>query len=318
MKKLIIATAIAAIAANSASAATIYENNGLTFKMKGDWQVQLRDNASKTKSAEVEFDDLELKNSITYDLGDNLQAYGQLDFGFKDAAEDKQAGDTLEEAYLGLKMHNVSVQVGKMDNAADDFGVEAAYEDALGEDIFDEFGSVDGDDVIRMDATFEMARLAISHELEADGENSENGESTEMYIEGGFDAVTLGAAFQTMKATPASPSKDSWGVSASFDAGFAELSLDYGVSDQGLSNNDVAMTNLAATFKASKTTKIAVGYQDHSYDVAGSDMDAIYANVTYKFPAQKNVSIFAEVTHIDDDAGTDYDLDVLAGMRIKF
>ncbi|MFT6470599.1 MAG: hypothetical protein ACJAZ4_001025, partial [Neptuniibacter pectenicola] len=46
--------------------------------------------------------------------------------------------------------------------------------------------------------------------------------------------------------------------------------------------------------------------------------DAIYANVVYKFPAQKNVSVFAEITNRDDDAGTDYELDVLAGMRIKF
>ena len=37
-------------------------------------------------------------------------------------------------------------------------------------------------------------------------------------------------------------------------------------------------------------------------------------NVTYKFPAQKNVSLFAEVSDTDD---TD-DTDVLAGMRIKF
>jgi predicted porin len=318
MKKLILATAIAAITANSAFAATIYEDNGITFKMKGDWQVQLRDNASKSKDAEVEFDDLEIKNSITYDLGNDLTAYGQLDFGFKDAAEDKQAGDDLEEAYLGLKSHGVSIQVGKMDNAADDFGVEQAIEHALKDDVFKKFGSEKGDDVIRLDADLDVAHIAISHELEADGEDSANGESTEIYVEGGFEAVTLGAAFQTLKATPTSDSIDIWGVSASFDAGFAKIGIDYGVSDQGSSNNDVAMTNLAATFKASKATKIAVGYYDTNYDVANSDENAIYANVTYKFPAQKNVSVFAEITHRDDDAGTDYDLDLLAGMRIKF
>lgn len=318
MKKLILASAIAALAANTATAATIYDNKGLTFKIKGDWQVQLRDNASKTKDAEVEFDDLEIKNSITYDLGNDLTAYGQLDFGFKDAAEDKQAGDDLEEAYLGLKSHGVSVQVGKMDNAADDFGVEQAIEHALKDDVFKKFGTEKGDDVIRLDADFDVVTVALSHELEAGGEDSANGESTEIYIEGGFEAATLGAAFQTLKATPTSDSVDIWGVSASFDAGIAKIGIDYGVSDQGSSNNDVAMTNLAATFKASKTTKIAVGYYATDYDVANSDEDAYYANVTYKFPAQKNVSVFAEVTNRDDDADTDYELDLLAGMRVKF
>ena len=41
MKKLVLATAIlAASAAGTASAATIYENNGLTYKLKGDFQIR--------------------------------------------------------------------------------------------------------------------------------------------------------------------------------------------------------------------------------------------------------------------------------------
>nr|WP_297305804.1 porin [Neptuniibacter sp.] len=241
-----------------------------------------------------------------------------MDFGFKDAAEDKQSGDDLEEAYLGLSAHNMSIQIGKMDNAADDFGVEKAIEENLKKDVFHKFGSYAGDDVIRFDASFDSGRIAISHELEADGEDSANNESTEVYVEGNFDVVTLGAAYQTLKSSPDADSEDIWGVSAKFNAGFAKIGVDYGVSDQGSSDDDVAMTNLVATFKASKTTKISVGYQEHDYDADGKDIEAIYANVTYKFPAQKNVSVFAEVTHIDDDAGTDYDLDMLAGMRIKF
>ncbi|WP_297305794.1 hypothetical protein [Neptuniibacter sp.] len=53
MKKLILASAIAALAANSATAATVYENKGLTFKIKGDWQVQLRDNHKKAKTLKL-------------------------------------------------------------------------------------------------------------------------------------------------------------------------------------------------------------------------------------------------------------------------
>ena len=40
MKKLILAASIAAIATGSANAATIYEGKGLTYKLKGDFQVQ--------------------------------------------------------------------------------------------------------------------------------------------------------------------------------------------------------------------------------------------------------------------------------------
>ena len=66
----------------------------------------------------VEFDDLELKNSVTYDLGNGLKAFGQLDFGFKDAAEDKQSGSKLEEAYMGVDFVMAAVAVGKQNKCS--------------------------------------------------------------------------------------------------------------------------------------------------------------------------------------------------------
>lgn len=320
MKKLILAAAIAAVTANTATAATVYDDKGLTFKIKGDWQLQLRDNASKTKDTEVEFDDLEIKNSVTYDLGNGLKAFGELHFGFKDEAEGKgpDGSDHLEEAFMGLKAHNVSVLFGKTNNAADDFGVEKMKEEAFGKDIFDEIGRVEGDDLIRLDVDFDVARVAVSHELEADGEGSGDGQSTEIFVEGGFDAVTLAAAYQANEEDPSDDTQDVWGVSATFDAGFATFGAEYGESDSDDADEKAEFTNLVATFKASKTTKISVGYAELDYDDAGeADIEQTYVNVTYKFPAQKNVRLFAEISDVDED-GKDLDLDILAGMRIKF
>ncbi|WP_420598886.1 porin [Neptuniibacter sp.] len=314
MKKLILAAAIAAVTANTATAATVYDDKGLTFKIKGDWQVQLRDNASDSKDTEVEFDDLEIKNSVVYDLGNGLKAFGQLDFGFKNAAEDKPGynGDQLEEAYVGLAAHGVKVSVGKQNLAGYEFGVEGAYETALEEDMFKAIAT-DGDDVIKVEADLDVATVIVSHELEADGEGSENGEATDFFVTADFDAISVAAAYQTYTATPGSADIDTWGVSAEFDAGFATFGADYSESEQDGVNVDVSVTNLVAAFKASKTTKIKVGFVNYEED-GGDDLDTWYANVTYKFPAQKNVSLFAEVSDTDD---TD-DTDVLAGMRIKF
>jgi predicted porin len=317
MKKLILAAAIAAVTANTATAATVYDDKGLTFKIKGDWQVQLRDNASKTKDTEVEFDDLEVKNSVTYDLGNGLKAFGQLDFGFKNEAEQKNT-DNLEEAYLGLEAHNVSVLIGKTDNAAYDFGVEQMIEDSTGKDIFDAVGRVDGDDLIRLDADFDVARVAISHELEAEGEGSADGQSTEIYVEANFDMVTLGAAYQANEENSADDTQDIWGLSAVVDAGFAEFGVDFGESDSDDADEAADFLNVAATFKASKTTKISVGYAELDFDDAGeADIEQTYVNVTYKFPAQKNVRLFAEISDVDEE-GKDLDMDILAGIRIKF
>ena len=49
------------------------------------------------------------------------------------------------------------------------------------------------------------------------------------------------------------------------------------------------------------------------------DITEWYANVTYKFPAAKNVSVFAEIAQSDEEQGTeDADMGFLAGMRVKF
>jgi len=197
MKKLILASAITAIAAGSANAATVYEGNGLKYQVKGDFQIQLRQDIGDDQELDVEFDDLEIKNTITYDLGDDLQAFGQLDFGFKEDAEGINDGSDLEEAYVGLKYGAVSVAIGKMDFASDSFGVDRSYESAPGvaEDRFDAQGT-NGDDESKAD-----------------------------------------------------------------------------------------------------------------------DINYWYANATYAFPAQKNVSIFAEVGDTDED---DVDVGFLSGLRIKF
>ncbi|MFY0677157.1 MAG: porin [Neptuniibacter sp.] len=289
----------------SATAATLYENNGLTFKMKGDWQIQLREHADNSKEMDVEFDDFEIKNSVIYDLGENLQAFGQLDFSFDKAAEDGTDGSKLEEAYLGVRFGDVATRVGKMNTSADEFGVEAAYEKpaGVGEDQFERIKD-SGDDVIRVDAEFGNATLSVSHEVEAnDGDDS----ATDLFLSADLDTLSIAAAFQTVDNTA-----DSWGVSASFKAGFATIGADYSVSDiEGQSDDDTTV-NLVAKFKAAATTSVALGFVN--YEKNGTDTDAWYANVSYKFPAQKNVKLFAEIS--DSDAGDS--ADILAGMQIKF
>lgn len=308
MKKLILAVSVAAVMASSANAATIYEGKGLTYKVKGDFQVQLRQDVGADQNLDVEFDDLELKNSVIYDLGNGLKAFGQLDFGFKDAAEDKQSGSKLEEAYLGLDFGKVAVSIGKQNFATDEFGVEAAYELRSKDDRFDAQGT-DGDDTIRVNVTLDNAFIATSYEIDAEGEDSENGESFDLFASTEVSGIQLAVAYQTIKATPSAASVDTWGVSAGYDFGVVALAADYSSTD------DVAeQYNLAAVIPVAETTKMAVGIVNTSPET-GDDVTEWYANVTYKFPTQKNVSVFAEIADTDED---NIDLGYLAGIRLKF
>lgn len=320
MKKLLLASAISMLAANSAQAVTIYEDEKMSFDIKGDWQIQLRDDHKNTTDMDVEYDDLELKNSIVYKLNENLKAFGQLDFGFKDAAEGKQSGDDLEEAYIGLQFNNVKVAIGKMDLAGDEFGIEKAYEQGLDGDQFDAV-TTSGDDVIRLDADLENYRLAISHELESDGNDSADGEATDVFLGAGFGALSLAAAWQNYQANGSTYDDETWGLSAEYDADFVTVGVDHSSTDFGNpASPDADLTNLAATFSVAKNTKISVGYIMVDSSAANADKDEWYLNATYKFASQKNVSVFAEVGEVDDEANAAKydDMNMLVGMRIKF
>lgn len=308
MKKLLLAVAVSA-AASSASAITVYEGKGFTYKLNGDLQVQLRKEIGDDEHADVEFDDLELKNYVSYDLGHDMKAFGRVDFGFKDAAEDKQDGSKLEEAYLGLAFGNTSVSFGKQNFASDEFGVEEAYElKTVSEDRFDGM-ETSGDDTIRLDVELENIYLVASYEMDAEGESSENGEYFDLFASADIGDLTLAAAYQNATESIGDDDLDTWGVSASYDAGFATFAADYSSTD------DIAdLYNVVATFSVAPTTKMAIGMVNEDFE-AGEDITEWYANVTYKFPSQKNVSLFAEIADSDED---DASMGYLAGMRVKF
>ena len=68
------------------NAATVYEKDGFTYKLNGDFQIQFRQATGFDERAEVEYDDMELKNYVAYDLGNDLTAFGRLDVGYHKSA----------------------------------------------------------------------------------------------------------------------------------------------------------------------------------------------------------------------------------------
>jgi len=311
MNKLILSTLIAGItAASTAGAATIYEGNGLTYKLKGDWQIQLRQDAGDDQDLNVDFDDLEVKNSIEYDLGNGMRAFGQLDFGFKNDANGKSDGSHLEEAYVGLDFGPAAVAIGQMDLAGDNFGIEAQYENKLSEDRFEAVRD-SGDDVIRVTTELGGVALVATAELEAESETSGDGEAYDVFAATSFGAVDVALAYQNVEEA-GTGDIDTWGASVAWDAGIATLAADYSTSDTDA--GDIDQYNLAAIFPVADTTHIAVGMANIEED-GKDDISEWYANVTYAFANQPNVSVFAEIADTDED---NTDLGGLVGMRLKF
>ena len=319
MKKLLLAAAVSSMAVGSVNAATVYEKDGFTYKLNGDFQVQLRQATGFDERADVEYDDLELKNYVAYDLGNDMTAFGRLDFGFKNAAEKDENGSNLEEAFVGLKYGVASFSFGKQNFASDEFGIEEAIEvETIDEDRFDDTGT-DGDDTIRIDIELDNVYIAASHEMKTtDGASSGiDGEYYDLFVATELAGLELAAAYQQARAYGAADSLDTWGLSASYDFGFMNLAADYSSTDED--SVETTQYNVAAVFSVASTTDVAVGMGNKEEDNS-DDITEWYANVTYKFPAQKNVSVFAEIAQSDleDTAGDDADMGFLAGMRVKF
>ncbi|GGY84373.1 porin [Marinobacter zhanjiangensis] len=311
MKKLLLAVAVSATA-GSASAATVYENDGLSYKVNGDLQVQMRQDIGDDENLGVDFDDLEIKNHVSYDLNNDLTAFGRVDFGFKDYANQDDAGeeDLLEEAYVGIAYGVTSFSFGKQNFAGDEFGVEEAIESPLDEDQFDAQGT-DGDDTLRVDVDLDNVYVAASYEMEAEGTDSEGDEFIDLFAATEVAGLTLAGAYQ--QRTPINgDSVDTFGVSAGYDFDIAAVAADYSVSDDD--GTDTTLYNVVTAFDVTSTTGVAVGMQNQEVD-GSEDVTGWYANVTYKFPAAKNVRLFAEIADTDEDQT---DMGYLAGMRVKF
>src|SRR5690554_4771280 len=265
MRKLLLAAAVS-IAAGSAQAVTIYENGGFTYKMNGDFQIQLRKDVGNNdnESEYIDYDDLEIKNYISYQLSDNLVGFGRLDFDFKDHANGKDVDEPIEEAYVGLKYGVTSLSIGKQNFASEEFGIEEAYElSTVPQDRFDDIGT-DGDDTIRVDIELDNLFIAASHEMNArnkDGAAAIEGEFYDLFVSTDLAGLTLSAVYQKLKHADGRDDWDTYGVSASYDFGLMTLAADYSETD------DVAKQyNVAAVFPVASTTALAIGVVDHSWD----------------------------------------------------
>ncbi|MGH1540492.1 MAG: porin [Arenicella sp.] len=316
MKKLPLIAAFGLIYSSSmVNAATIYDNKGLTYTIKGDIQVQLLKKHGKDKDVDVNYDDAELKNTISYDIGNGNKAFAQVDYDFKK--------EKSEETYVGLKLGNTKIWMGDTDYVTDAFGIEKNI-DVVDIDG-DSFAQDGGDDLIGLEFKAGSATIAFSHDIQVGDEDLKDDDdnvigtaseesSLDIFVSVPLGPVDLGLAYQDHEAEGIAT--DTFGVSGEVKVAGINLGLAFSSSDSDSSKLDKDNISLAVTFPVASTTKASVGYDivDYTSDSI-TDIDTWYANVVYKFPTAKKVSAFAEIANTDED---DSDVGYLLGMRVKF
>nr|ADJ38728.1 outer membrane protein P2 [Glaesserella parasuis] len=140
MKKTLVALAVASFAA-SASAVTVYENEGTKVDFDGQLRLLLEKQASKVKGQSSTTDGhTNLKNnssrfgiSIKHNINENLYGFGRyetrLGSGSKNAA--KWGDVTTDEAYVGLSGYGHEISFGKQAVIGDSIG-QAGFDKVYG------------------------------------------------------------------------------------------------------------------------------------------------------------------------------------------
>lgn len=298
MKRLILASVIAGLTASGvASAATIFEKDGLKLDLDGNYQIQAYQPVGTDEELGIDYDDLELGFVASYALENGMSAFGKLGFDWKDQGDGSTDND-VEEAYIGLKSGAFSSSLGRQYWGSDSFGVEKSVEMDGG----NAFPATGGNDTVKFSYDAGQFAATLSHDLEESDDES----ATDLLLTTKLGPAALGLVYQDYKANGSADSIQTTGVMASFDVGAVNVGVDYSTNDNG------DFTNAAVGFPLAPQTDGAVGVTLESPD-GGDDILHWYANAGYDLNSK--VRVFAEIGDNDAD-GTD--VGYLAGMNIKF
>lgn len=139
MKKTLVALAVAAFAA-SASAVTVYENEGTKVDFDGQLRLLLEKQASKVKGQSSTSGHTDLKNngsrfgiSIKHNINENLYGFGRYETRLGSNSENAAGwGDvTTDEAYVGLGGYGHEISFGKQAVIGDSIG-QAGFDKVYG------------------------------------------------------------------------------------------------------------------------------------------------------------------------------------------
>nr|ADC30072.1 outer membrane protein P2 precursor [Glaesserella parasuis] len=254
MKKTLVALAVAAFAA-SASAVTVYENEGTKVDFDGQLRLLLEKQASKVKGQSSTSGHTDLKNngsrfgiSIKHNINENLYGFGRhetrLDSNSKNAAG---WGDVKTKyAYVGLGGYGHEISFGK----------QVVIGDSIGQAGFDKVYDV-GSTGIRIKYPANSADKKGFDILTSDSDSAIN------YTYTGIEGLTLGANYN---------------VANERDKKTGEVKVDSAKSGFGLG------AKYTAKIAESQSVTVAAGYTHDDYKsgaVNKKDKDGVYFGLKY-------------------------------------
>ncbi|MDP0284993.1 porin [Glaesserella parasuis] len=254
MKKTLVALAVVAFAA-SASAVTVYENEGTKVDFDGQLRLLLEEQATKEKGQSSTGGHTNLKNngsrfgiSIKHNINENLYGFGRYETRFGSGSKNAAGwGDvTTEKAYVGLGGYGHEISFGK----------QAVIGDSIGQAGFDKVYDV-GSTGIRIKYPANSADKKGFDILTSDSDSAIN------YTYTGIEGLTLGANYN---------------VANERDKKTREVKVDSAKSGFGLG------AKYTAKIAESQSVTVAAGYTHDDYksgSVNKKDKDGVYFGLKY-------------------------------------
>ncbi|MDW6092671.1 porin [Vibrio rhizosphaerae] len=323
MKKTLIALAV--LAAGSASAAEIYNQDGVAVTVSGAGEVQLYQAYEKDGddvSTKLRLDDMQLNTHGTIEVAEGLNAIVGLDFTFEDN-DDVKGNVQTDGSYVGFAYANYgTVTYGRQYLITDDSGIGADFE--VGKNQYGQEETV-GKDVIKYVYDNGTFYFGLSHDLDESEGTAVDATSTDGRI--GFRHEGLDARLYIysgenviLDSKKNTGDEDSFNLEVTYEMDAFNFAASYGQVEQddqaGKEVTDRDIIELVGSYTMDKTT-FSLGYVHNDDNTStGNDGDNLYGVVVYKMNA--NVRTYAEIGFYDDDSKTDYDPAYTLGMEVKF
>jgi predicted porin len=342
MKKTLIALAV--LAAGSASAAEVYNQDGVAVTIAGSGEVQLFQDyeADGTDvSTKLRIDDMQLNTHGTIEITEGLSAVVGLDFTFESNDSGDKGNVQTDGSYVGFAYADYgTITYGRQYLITDDAGIGVDFEVGAGQYGQNETSA---SDVVKYVYDNGTVYFGISHDLDesqtydssdatdirnnANDETSTdgrigfrtNGFDARLYIYAGDDVNVATIANGASAGDSLVADEDAYNLEVVYTADLYEVGASYGNRDidaAGTSNDaDIDIFEIYGSYTMDKTT-FSLGYVHNDDDKSDVDGDNIYGVVVYKMNA--NVRTYAEVGFYDDSTSTDYDPAYTLGMEVKF
>ena len=338
MKKTLLATAIAGamVVSASASAATVYNQDGTKLDIYGNIQMVYTSIKDSNGDSEDQIGDngstfgFAAEHAITSDV----TGYMKLEFDDFKADEMKTAGrDNGDQAYVGAKGSFGDVRVGSYDPLIDDwiqdpitnyeyFDVSDSYSEAV------DNGIVETDKVTYTSPSFGGLQFALGSQYKGDAEDeniSDSGEASffggAKYTAGAFSIAAVYDNLDTFDVRDDGTGNeegdwgDQYGVTAQYTAGALRLSAKYEKFDDGSSaEDDIDFAALGARYGYGMGD-VYGAVQEVSYDESGvDDRTEVIVGGTYNISS----AMYTYVEVATDDRENDQGDGVATGITYLF